>query len=108
MKRRALRLAAVAGVFLVAALAAGFARGKADLPMRGKAVILHSNDVHGAIEGYACIAQLKKDFEAKGAAVILVDAGDFMQGTPYVSASRGAGRNNDERGRLRCGGSGQP
>ena len=89
MKRCALRIAAAAA-FIFIALAAGFARGKADLPMSGKAVILHSNDVHGAIEGYARIAQLKKDFEAKGAAVILADAGDFMQGSPYVSTSRGA------------------
>ena len=31
----------------------------------GKTVILHSNDVHGAVEGYAYIAALKADFEAK-------------------------------------------
>ena len=89
MKTFKFRLAAIAA-FIFIAVAAGFAKGRSDLPMRGKAVILHSNDVHGAIKGYACIAQLKKDFEAKGAAVILADAGDFMQGTPYVSTSRGA------------------
>ena len=33
--------------------------------MAGKTVILHTNDVHGAIEGYAYIAQLKADYEAK-------------------------------------------
>ncbi|MBQ5514700.1 MAG: bifunctional metallophosphatase/5'-nucleotidase, partial [Oscillospiraceae bacterium] len=56
----------------------------------GKTVILHSNDVHGAVEGYAYIAALKADFEAKGAEVVLVDAGDFSQGTTYVSVSKGA------------------
>ena len=57
--------------------------------MAGKTVILHTNDVHGAVEGYAYIAQLKADYEAKGAEVILVDAGDFSQGTSYVSVTKG-------------------
>ena len=58
--------------------------------MAGKTVILHTNDVHGAIEGYAYITALKADYEAKGAEVILVDAGDFSQGTTYVSSTKGA------------------
>lgn len=58
--------------------------------MAGKTVILHTNDVHGAVEGYAYIAQLKADYEAKGAEVILVDAGDFSQGTTYASSTKGA------------------
>ena len=56
----------------------------------GKTVILHSNDVHGAITGYACIAALKTDYESKGAEVILVDAGDYSQGTTNVSTTKGA------------------
>ena len=56
----------------------------------GKTVILHSNDVHGAIGGYAYMAGLKKAIEDAGAVkVILVDAGDFSQGTTYVSSSKG-------------------
>ena len=58
--------------------------------MAGKTVILHTNDVHGAVEGYAYIAQLKADYEAKGAEVILVDAGDYSQGKTYVSVTKGA------------------
>lgn len=58
--------------------------------MAGKTVILHTNDVHGAIEGYAYITALKADYEAKGAEVILVDAGDYSQGTTYVSSTKGA------------------
>ena len=58
--------------------------------MTGKTVILHTNDVHGAIEGYAYITALKADYEAKGAEVILVDAGDYSQGTTYVSTTKGA------------------
>lgn len=56
----------------------------------GKTVILHSNDVHGAIAGYANMAALAADYEAKGATVIVADAGDFSQGTVYVSSSKGA------------------
>lgn len=57
--------------------------------LEGKTVILHSNDVHGAIDGYAYIAQLKTDYEARGAEVIMVDAGDYSQGTTYVSTTKG-------------------
>ena len=57
----------------------------------GKTVILHSNDVHGALGGYAYMTELKNEFLAAGATdVILVDAGDFSQGTSYVSSSKGA------------------
>lgn len=57
----------------------------------GKTIILHSNDVHGAIDGYACMAWLKNEFLNRGASdVVLVDAGDFSQGTIYVSLSQGA------------------
>ena len=57
----------------------------------GKTIILHSNDVHGAVDGYAYIAALRDLFTAYGATdVILVDAGDFSQGTTYVSTSKGA------------------
>lgn len=57
--------------------------------MAGKTVILHTNDVHGAIAGYAYITALKADYEAKGAEVILVDAGDYSQGEVYVSDTKG-------------------
>ena len=63
---------------------------EAKAEMAGKTVILHTNDVHGAIEGYAYITALKADYEAKGAEVILVDAGDYSQGKTYVSVTKGA------------------
>lgn len=59
-------------------------------PLDGKTVILHSNDVHGAIDLYAAMASLKADYEAQGAEVILADAGDYSQGTVYVSVHKGA------------------
>jgi 5'-nucleotidase len=58
--------------------------------LTGKTVILHSNDVHGEIAGYAHIAALKTELEGRGAEVILADAGDFSQGDPNVSLSKGA------------------
>lgn len=59
-------------------------------PLDGKTVILHSNDVHGAIDLYAAMASLKADYAAQGAEVILADAGDYSQGTVYVSVNKGA------------------
>lgn len=56
----------------------------------GQTIILHSNDVHGALDGYAYIAQLAKDYEEMGAEVIIADAGDYSQGNLYVNANRGA------------------
>lgn len=78
--------------------------------LSGKTVILHSNDVHGmktvsyvdsktgetktktvgSLEQYAYIAALKAEYEAKGAKVIVADAGDYSQGSPYVSFTKGA------------------
>ena len=56
----------------------------------GKTVILHTNDVHGAIEGYAYVPTLRTWFEDHGAEdVLVVDAGDFSQGTAYVNTSKG-------------------
>ena len=56
----------------------------------GKTVILHSNDVHGQLDGYAYIAGLRTYFESLGAEVILTDSGDFSQGSVYVSSTKGA------------------
>ena len=63
--------------------------GKSD-QYKGKTVILHTNDVHGQIDGYAYVAALEQDFVDAGAEVITVDAGDFSQGDPNVSVSKGA------------------
>ncbi len=56
----------------------------------GKTVILQSNDVHGALEGYQYIAGLKAELERRNAKVILVDSGDYMQGSIYVAEDKGA------------------
>lgn len=76
----------LAVVMVFGLMTAAFA---ADADLAGKTVVLHTNDVHGQVDLYAKVAALKKDYEAKGADVILVDAGDYIQGTPYVSDSQG-------------------
>jgi len=63
---------------------------KVPADLSGKTVILHTNDIHGAIAQYAKVAALKADFEASGATVLLVDAGDYSSGDPNVSLSKGA------------------
>ena len=58
--------------------------------------ILYTNDVHTYIDNkspkptYAAIAALKKSIEDTGRDVLLVDAGDHIQGTAYGSMDDGA------------------
>ena len=70
------------------AVPAGAANWDDDLT--GHIVILHTNDVHGAIDNYASVAALKDAYEAAGAQVLLMDAGDFSQGSTSVNVSQGA------------------
>ena len=86
MKKRLLGILLTLCLVLSLAAVPTFAAGEFD----GKTVILHTNDVHGSITGYAKIAALKASYEAKGAKVLLVDAGDFSQGSAYVSITKGA------------------
>ena len=74
----ALLLAMVMALGLMIPAAASEEAAPAD--NSGKIVILHTNDVHGAVENYAKVATLKKMFADAGAEVLLVDAGDFSQG----------------------------
>ena len=49
-----------------------------DPDLTGSTVILHTNDVHGSIAGYAQVAALKQYYQSCGAYVLLFDAGDFI------------------------------
>ena len=89
MKKKVLSLLmAVVMTFSLAVTANAAEETAQDL--NGDIVILHTNDVHGAIAGYAKVAALKDAYEARGAYVLLMDAGDFIQGDPTVSTSEGA------------------
>lgn len=63
--------------------------------MDGKLVIMHTNDIHGHYEtteeqiGIAGVAALKNYYVDQGAEVLLVDAGDFSQGTTLVNHDKG-------------------
>lgn len=56
-------------------------------------VILYTNDAHAYIDGplsYDTIGALKKELEKEYRYVLLVDAGDHLQGTAYGSMDKGA------------------
>lgn len=67
----------------------------AAIDVEGELVILHTNDVHGravdgdGVFGYSRVADVKKQLEKLGASVLLLDAGDFSQGTPLVDLEYG-------------------
>lgn len=88
MKKKVLSLVLVLAMMFSLCITAGAEEPAEDLS--GSIIILHTNDVHGAIDGYAKAAALKKTYEGMGAYVLLMDAGDFIQGDPTVSTSEGA------------------
>lgn len=65
--------------------------------MSGKLVVIHTNDMHGYYEkntedgnlGISSVAALKGYYEKLGANVLLLDAGDFSQGTNLVNYFKG-------------------
>lgn len=52
-------------------------------------VILYDNDVHGAFYGYSKIAALKRESLTETPYVMLASMGDYSQGGPLCSVSRG-------------------
>lgn len=86
-------------VFLVLVMVLGsFAFAFADeaaateAPQNGNIVVLYTNDVHCGVDdniGYAGLAAYKKEMEAAGNYVTLVDAGDAIQGAAIGTLSKG-------------------
>ncbi len=69
----------------------------AEKSYEGDLVVIHTNDIHGHFDtvegeqlGMSSVVSLKNYYESKGADVLLLDAGDFSQGTTLVSYYRGA------------------
>lgn len=65
-------------------------------PQEAHLTILHTNDTHSQVEpkdngqgGYARRMGLIKQERKKDPDLLLVDAGDFSQGTPYFNLYRG-------------------
>ena len=63
---------------------------------KSEVTILYTNDVHTYIDKqapeltYAAIAALKQSYQNAGKKILLVDAGDHVQGTAYGSMDQGA------------------
>ncbi len=79
-----------------------FACGNLNAQETGRITILHTNDTHSRIEpmpakdknypgmgGYQLRANLIKSYREKDPGLILMDAGDFSQGTPYFNLFKG-------------------
>lgn len=56
----------------------------------GRTVILYTANLAGDLSVYPHIAALKADFEAKGADVVLLDAGNYMRGSAAANSTMGA------------------
>ena len=54
-----------------------------------EAIILYTNDVHCAIEGYSKLAAYKAQLEESGNDVVVVDAGDAIQGEAIGTQTQG-------------------
>lgn len=65
--------------------------------LAGYTVILHTNDSHAravpnsdsGYMGFTAVSALKKSYEAAGANVILLDAGDTLHGLPFANLMQG-------------------
>lgn len=63
----------------------------AELPgqLDGAVVVLHTGGTNGQLAGYAKVSALKETYEAMGAYVLVVDAGNFAWGGSAVTLSQG-------------------
>ncbi|MBB2184048.1 5'-nucleotidase C-terminal domain-containing protein [Lachnospiraceae bacterium MD1] len=65
--------------------------------LAGTTVIMHTNDSHAravpnsdsGYMGFTAVSALKKSYEAAGAQVILLDAGDTLHGLPFANLVKG-------------------
>jgi 5''-nucleotidase/2'',3''-cyclic phosphodiesterase and related esterases len=55
----------------------------------GKTVLIATGNFRGQIDYYACVKYIKDSYQAKGAEVILVDAGNYLQGSAWSDACMG-------------------
>ncbi len=88
-------------VVIVLALSMVSSAFAVDLPedgddLTGQLVILHTNDSHGRMMedgssmGFSAVKYLADRYEAAGADVIILDAGDTLHGLPIATATQGA------------------
>lgn len=96
LKRLAVGILSLAMVFgMTAYTPASIVKAAED--MSGKLVVIHTNDMHGHYEtdekegtlGISTVKALKGYYQKIGANVLLLDAGDFSQGTNLVNYYKG-------------------
>lgn len=100
-RRTFIRQSAMAAASVLAGAHAGAAAWQADADSR-KLTILHTNDTHSRVDpfpmdgsrnegqgGVAPRAALIKQIRSEAANVLLLDAGDIFQGTPYFNLYKG-------------------
>jgi len=56
----------------------------------GKTVVIFTGNIRGNVDALPLIASVRADYIARGADVILVDTGNFLQGTRYTSFNSGS------------------
>lgn len=87
MKKSVALLAAATLLFSAAGLSA--CGKEKPFTIEGKTVILTTSSIRGNLDLLPKISSLKKSLEEEGASVLLVDAGNFLQGTVYTSYDSG-------------------
>ena len=55
----------------------------------GKTVVIYTGNLNGDVDLYAKVAAAKADYAAKGADVLLMDAGNYLQGKAAANVDRG-------------------
>ena len=86
--KKTLILSMLIGFMRLGATALADENWLADDPAQVAAVILHTNDAHVAFQdniGYVGLALYKKALKAQYDHVLLIDAGDAIQGAPMVA-----------------------
>ena len=61
-----------------------------DKPLEGRIAVLCTGNMDGQIDLYPRVKAARDYYKSLGAEVILVDAGNFMRGSSWVNADRGA------------------
>ncbi len=93
-KMNRMKRIALVAVMLVLSVTMVFAEGAREaIDAQKDIVILYTNDVHCGIDeniGYAGLAAYKEQMEDEGNTVVLIDAGDAVQGDVIGTVSRGS------------------
>jgi 5'-nucleotidase len=91
MKHYIKRISLILAIVMMFSVQFAFALAAEDTAA-GQIVVLHTNDVHSRVDtniGYASVKGWKDYYEAQGAIVIVLDAGDALHGFPIANLGQG-------------------